>query len=174
VSVASNLIDLVEETNIRDLVSAALDLTDEELRLFEGWVQDVDVKWKPPKGLSREDAMTITKVLSKASDKLPQATSKLNFFVNRAGYKLASRTFRRMQRVFTLLPKSSKFARQRDKIEKEIEKQLARRQKDKEKYRAKLDREKEKQRSDRERRREQERKTREKEQERLKKMKETP
>jgi len=61
------------------------------------WSGDVKTKWKPKEGFFNESADKIASGLKRASKDLKQAMSRLNFFINRAGDKLAAADKKRLE-----------------------------------------------------------------------------
>jgi len=61
------------------------------------WSQDVDMKWDAPEGFFKQSAEKIAAGLKKASDDLKQATSRLTFYINRAGKNLSAEDKKRLE-----------------------------------------------------------------------------
>ena len=54
------------------------------------WSNDVATHWSPPEGFFSKSASAIASGLKAASESHKQASSRLNFYVNRAGKKLSA------------------------------------------------------------------------------------
>lgn len=56
----------------------------------EHWSADVQTRWSPPAGFFDQSAEKIAEGLKRNSDSLRQASSRLNFYRNRAGKNLSA------------------------------------------------------------------------------------
>lgn len=64
----------------------------------EKWSADVETKWNPPKDFFKQSASNIASGLMSASgNNLKTASSRLNFYINRAGKNLSSEDRKRLE-----------------------------------------------------------------------------
>jgi len=73
------------------------------LLLNEYWVSSVETHWTPPSGLFTQSADKIAEVLAKESNSLKQASSRLSFYINRAGKNLSGKRKSNLKKVYGLL-----------------------------------------------------------------------
>lgn len=64
--------------------------------LAEKWSADVQTHWAPPAGFFDQSAEKIAEGLKSNSDSLRQASSRLNFYKNRAGKNLSAEDKKRL------------------------------------------------------------------------------
>lgn len=69
----------------------------------EKWSGKVKESWHPPEGLFTKSEDEIAKVLHSQSDSLKQASSRLMFFINRAGKNLSDKEKKRLHGVTKIL-----------------------------------------------------------------------
>ena len=67
------------------------------------WSKKVETKWHPPEGFFEKSAGEIARGLKKASDSLPQAMDRLDFYINRAGANLAGEDRARLEKAKGIL-----------------------------------------------------------------------
>ena len=82
--------------NARDLIDAIVEGESPEAVLEKKWSADVDTKWSPPEGFFKQSADKIASGLMKASKDKGQASSRLNFYINRAGDNLSAEDKKRL------------------------------------------------------------------------------
>lgn len=63
------------------------------------WSAAVKTHWQPPPGLFTQSASTIAAVVSRESDSLAQAMSRITFYENRAGKNLSRATRQKLEEV---------------------------------------------------------------------------
>ncbi len=75
---------------------------------LEKWSAKVKTKYSPPKGLFTKSAEIIASQLTKDSNSLQQAMSRLNFYINRAGSNITGTTRNELEKAKDILRKKFK------------------------------------------------------------------
>lgn len=86
---------------IRNLVTKGVDV---RFSMFEAKrLSDVETKWEPKEGFFKQSAEKIAKGLKRASKDKRQATSRLTFYINRAGKNLSAKDKKRLENAKDIL-----------------------------------------------------------------------